>query len=99
VGCHPPPGEEIPRLKNHKTIRADSAEMRRRMHRLGVSGVELARKARVAEGTIAHALQGRPLQPSTFRAIAKALAELAEKDAIPGVDGLIDQDGREAANG
>jgi transcriptional regulator with XRE-family HTH domain len=92
-------------LNNPKTIRANGAEMRRRMHRLGVSGVELARKAKVAEGTIAHALHGRRLQPSTFRAIAKALADLAELEAIPGVDGLIDpdgqdgRDGREAADG
>jgi predicted transcriptional regulator len=84
---------------NPKTIRANGAEMRRRMNRLGVSGVQLARQAKVAEGTVAHALQGRPLHPSTFRAIATALAEF---DPIPGADGLIDQDGqhgREVADG
>jgi hypothetical protein len=89
-------------LKDYKTIRVNGAEMRRRMNRLGVSGVELARKARVAEGTVAHALQGRRLLPSTFRAIAKKLAELEEAESIPGAEALIDQAAharREAADG
>jgi hypothetical protein len=58
-------------------VRVKTAELRRRMLALGLSGVELARRAKVAEGTISHALRGRPIQPATLRAIAAALARLA----------------------
>jgi hypothetical protein len=68
-------------------VRVGTAELLRRMLALGLSGVELARRAKVAEGTISHALQGRPIQPATLRAIAAALNRL---EPVPGVDGLID---------
>jgi DNA-binding LacI/PurR family transcriptional regulator len=60
------------------------------MDKLGLYGSDLAREAHVAEATVSRALNGRPIQPATFRAIVTALAAL---DPVPGADGLIDLDG------
>jgi Bacterial regulatory proteins, lacI family len=69
------------------------------MDKLGLYGCDLAREANVAEATISRALNGRTIQPATFRAIVSALAGL---DPIPGAEALIDpdgQNGREAGDG
>lgn len=69
------------------------------MRAVGLTGGELARKAKVAKATVFRALAGDRVYPSTSRAIAEALAKL---DPIPGADGLIDydgQDGGEASHG
>jgi transcriptional regulator with XRE-family HTH domain len=68
------------------------------MDRLGITGLELAQRARVGEATVSRALNGRPIQPATLRAIAKALGEF---EPVPGTDGLIDHNGADAgvANG
>jgi transcriptional regulator with XRE-family HTH domain len=63
-------------------------ELRRRLHRLGGSTVELADRARVARGTVSRALNGRPIQPSKLRAIAAALDAWPP---IPSAEALIDQ--------
>jgi hypothetical protein len=64
------------------------------MQLLGLSTVDLANSAAVARGTVSHALNGRRIHPMKLRAIAKALDEL---EPIPGVDGLIDEDGLEGS--
>jgi transcriptional regulator with XRE-family HTH domain len=64
------------------------------MDSAGITGLELARKAKLGEATVSRAVNGRPVQPATLRAIARALADF---DPIPGVDGLIDHDAKEAA--
>jgi transcriptional regulator with XRE-family HTH domain len=83
-------------------VRARTDELRRRMQALGLTGAALARKANVAESTVSQARNGRRIHPLKLRAIAKALADVAQADPIPGAEALIDPDGqdaREAADG
>ena len=71
-------------------LRADV--LNERMQALGLTGAALARKAKVSEATISQARNGHRIHPVKFRAIGKALAELADLDPIPGVEALIDLD-------
>jgi transcriptional regulator with XRE-family HTH domain len=75
-------------------VRARTDVLRRRMQALGLTGAALARKANVAESTVSQARNGRRIHPLKLRAIAKALAELAEAEPILGAEALIDQDGQ-----
>jgi hypothetical protein len=77
----PPPG-----------VRLRPDELRRRMQVVGVTGGELARRAKLAKATVSRALKGGRIYPSTVRAIASVLSEL---EPIPGADGLIDHDGED----
>jgi hypothetical protein len=90
-----PNGDHRPR----RGVRVKVRVLDRQMQAGGVTRTALARKAKVSRATISNALKGRPLYPSTFRAIAEALKEL---DPIPGAGGLIedgDQGGVEASDG
>ncbi|MBO0701467.1 MAG: helix-turn-helix transcriptional regulator [Candidatus Dormibacteraeota bacterium] len=71
-------------------VRVKVVELRGQLQSLGMTTAGLARQAKVSRATISNALNGRRIQPSTFRAIAKALAE---SDRIPGADALIDREG------
>lgn len=88
------------RSRSTYAVVVKGGELRRRMTRLGLSTVMLASRARVARGTVSHALNGRPIHPAKLRAIAIALAEC---EPIPGAEGLIDYEGddqgREASDG
>jgi hypothetical protein len=41
---------------------------------------------------VSQARNGRRIHPTKFRAIARALAEIADLDPIPGLESLIDHD-------
>ena len=43
------------------------------MDSLGITGLELARRAKVGEATVSRAINGRPIQAATLRAIAAGL--------------------------
>lgn len=65
------------RIGTSKAIHPNGADMRRRMKRTGVSGVDRRdKKARSPKASDTHALQGRRLQASTFRTIAMATGHI-----------------------
>jgi transcriptional regulator with XRE-family HTH domain len=70
-------------------VAVNSNVLRRQMHVRGLTGAELARRARVAEATISHALNGRRIHPAKLRAIAGALSQV---EPLPGADMLLDRD-------
>lgn len=70
-------------------VRVKAIRLRSWMESLGLTNAGLAREAKVSRATVSNALSGRPIQRSTFRAIAAALADL---QPIPGADQLIDHD-------
>ena len=71
------------------SVAVNSAALRRQMRERGLTGAELARRARVSAATVSHALNGRRIHPAKFRAIA---AELHKVEPVPGTDGLVDHD-------
>ena len=60
--------------------------LRREMHRRGLTCRELARRAKVAPGTVSRAVNGGRLHPAKVRAIRIALNEL---EPLAGLDSLI----------
>lgn len=71
-------------------VRVRAAELRHQMQQRGLTGAELARRARVAEATISHALNGRRIHPAKLRAIAGALLQL---EPLPGAEALVEDEG------
>jgi hypothetical protein len=72
----------------------NAGELRHQMRVRGLTGAEVARRAkahghRVAEATISHALNGWRIHPAKLRAIAAVLQQV---DPLPGVDGLVQAD-------
>ncbi|MBO0835711.1 MAG: helix-turn-helix transcriptional regulator [Actinobacteria bacterium] len=86
----------IPSGGDTRGVRVKAIELRGQLKSLGMTTAGLARQAKVSRATISNALNGRRIQPSTFRAIAKALAE---SDRIPGAEALIDHEGVDGATG
>jgi predicted transcriptional regulator len=58
-------------------------ELRRQRLIRGLTGADLARRARVAATTVSHAENGRPIHPRKLYAI---VAILAEREPIPGFE-------------
>jgi excisionase family DNA binding protein len=54
-------------------VPGDAEELRHEMEMRGVTGRELARRARVSEATVSHALNGRRIHPAKRHAIVAAL--------------------------
>jgi hypothetical protein len=74
-------------------VEVDATELRREMQCRGLTGAELARRAKVSPATISHALNGRRIHPSKLRAIRAALNET---EALPaGWNRLVRQDAQE----
>jgi transcriptional regulator with XRE-family HTH domain len=74
------------------SVRVNGAALRHQMRVRGLTGAELARRAKqrgdaLSQATISHALNGRRIHPSKLRAIA---AVLNEAEPLPGVAGLLD---------
>jgi transcriptional regulator with XRE-family HTH domain len=67
-------------------VEVDADELLREMRRLGITGAELARRAKVSPATVSHALNGRRIHPAKLRAI---LAALNEMKPMPGWDNLL----------
>jgi transcriptional regulator with XRE-family HTH domain len=67
-------------------VEVDADELLREMRRLGITGAELARRAKVSPATVSHALNGRRIHPAKLRAIRAALNEIKP---VPGWDNLV----------
>jgi transcriptional regulator with XRE-family HTH domain len=67
-------------------VEVDAVELRREMRRLGITGAELARRAKVSPATVSHALNGRRIHPAKLRAIRAALNDMKP---MPGWDNLL----------
>jgi hypothetical protein len=81
-------------LRRHRgtssyAVAVNSDELRYQMHLRGLTGAELARRARVSPATISHALNGRRIHPTKFRKIA---VELQRADPMVGAEALIRRD-------
>jgi len=73
------------------SVAVNAAELRHQMRLRGLTGAEVARRAKtrghkVAEATISHALNGWRIHPAKLRAIAAVLQEV---DPLPGVESLV----------
>ena len=84
-------GEDAQTLALSYSVAVDGPELRRQMRLRGLTGAELARRARtrghgVAEATISHALHGRRIHPAKLRAIASILHDV---QPLPGVESLV----------
>ena len=55
------------------SVRIDPSALRHAMRVRGLTGAELARRSKVSEATISHALNGRRIHPATLRAINTVL--------------------------
>jgi hypothetical protein len=71
-------------------VEVDADELLREMRRLGITGAELAREAKVSPATVSHALNGRRIHPAKLRAIRGALNRMKP---IPGWDSLLRKGG------
>jgi transcriptional regulator with XRE-family HTH domain len=70
-------------------VAVNANALRRQMQLRGLTGTALARRARVSEATISHALNGRRIHPAKLRAIADALSQV---QPLPGADALVESD-------
>lgn len=61
------------RRASSSSVTVDAVDLRQEMERRGLTGSELARRARVSPATVSHALNGRRLHPAKRRAIYAAL--------------------------
>jgi transcriptional regulator with XRE-family HTH domain len=64
------------------SIRIDPCALRHAMRVRGLTGAELARRAKVSEATISHALNGRRIHPATLRAINTVLRAVPPLDNV-----------------
>ncbi len=55
------------------SVRIDPCALRDAMRVRALTGAELARRAKVSEATISHAMNGRRIRPATLRAINAVL--------------------------
>ena len=74
------------------SVRVNGAALRHQMRVRGLTGAEVARRAKqrgyaLSQATISHALNGHRIHPGKLRAIA---AVLDEAEPLPGVAGLLD---------
>ncbi len=61
--------------------------LRFEMARRGLSGSDLARRARLSPGTVSQAINGRPVAAGTLAKIASALIKA---EPMPGLDEMLD---------
>lgn len=77
-------------------VEVDAEQLLREMRRLGITGAELARLAKVSPATVSHALNGRRLHPAKLRAIRAALNGMKP---VPGWDSLLRKNESDRADG
>lgn len=74
-------------------VRIDGEELRRALAKRGLLQQDLAQLSGLSETGISLAIRGRPVRPSTFGKILRALEE-APVIELPGADALLARDGQ-----